>query len=206
MIKTLRLIPIVLSTSVLASLSAVAAPATYIFTGEIVGTLDGQSVAGALTLTVTGDTANVVDNGHLAQLTVGVVSTFELAGFSPFTVTVDSYVFDNRLFGKIGFGAQKAPPCCDIIQHELPVYGSYDLLSSLGPVDAVSNLSLGSWVDLPTSAGLFTVTTMDNNTFQAIVDSAPTVPEPGMLALLALAGVGAARASKRRHRAAPPMR
>jgi hypothetical protein len=39
---------------------------------------------------------------------------------------------------------------------------------------------------VPTSAGAFTVTRMTSNTFQAIIGA--EVPEPGLPALLALAG------------------
>ena len=160
---------------------------------------DGQAVDGALTRMVTGDKDDVTVNGNTSTLTAGVLSTFELAGLSPFTVTVDSYVFDARSFGKVGFGVQKPQPCCDIIQHQLPVYDSYDLLSSIGPINAPANLSLASWVEVPTTAGLFTVTSMTNNSFQAIIEDAPTVPEPSsiLLGFAALAILGASTRARR---------
>ena len=167
---------------------AVAAPVTYIFKGTIAGTLDGVSVQGALTLTVTGDTDDVtVQSGNQYRLEVPAnVPTFDLEGSGSFVITNDSYVFDNQALGVLGFGVLGLPvACCDIIQHRVgDTYENYDLKSSFGPLDAPSNPSLGDWIDVPTSAGPFTVTRMENNSFQAIVAS---VPEPGALALMLLA-------------------
>ena len=174
-----------------------AAPASYIFVGDIVGTLDGAAVSGLLTLTVAGDTDDVFTSGQAQFLSDSIVSTFDLAGVGSFTVSNPAYVFARPDLGFVGFGVQGLVSCCDIIQILSPVLVGYDLNDATGPVAGAPNPSLADWVGVPTSAGLFTVTSMVDNTFQAVIGTA-AVPEPAMPALLALAGAGAWTAGRRR--------
>lgn len=180
----------------LVSLGAHAAPATYRFTGDIVGTLDGAPVRGLLTLNVTGDTDTITNPGPAYRLDAVATSTFTLAGVGDFTVTNEAYVFARPDLGWAGFGVLGLANCCDIIQLSNPALAGYDLYTSFGPVGGPDNPSLGDWVDVPTTAGAFTVTAMTNNTFQAIVSAA--VPEPSLPALLMLAGALAWSSSRRR--------
>jgi MYXO-CTERM domain-containing protein len=170
-----------LAASLALASTAHAETASYVFRGDISGVLGGVAVSGPLTLTVIGNTDDVTDNGNTAMLDTGLVATFELPGFSPFTVTNPTYVFVNRTAPAVGFGVMNIPICCDIIQHRIATYAGYDLLSSVGPLAAPANPSLVDWVDVPTSAGLFTVGTMTNNVFEAQVGS--PVPEAPTWAL-----------------------
>ena len=80
------------------------------------------------------------------------------------------------------------PLCCDTIQHLEAPYATYDLQSSIGPIATSENLSIADWLDVPTTAGLFTITQMTDNTFQAIVGS--SVPEPSSAWMLISAAAG----------------
>lgn len=166
-----------------------AAPVTYLFAGDIAGTLGGTAVSGQLTLTVTGDTNDLT--GSVPQFLLNpAASTFALAGIGSFTVTNNSYVFARPDLGLVGFGVQGLVNCCDIIQISNAALAGYDLNDAIGPVLGPPNPSLFDWFNVPTTAGLFTVTSMTNNTFQAVI-GVSTVPEPATPALLALAGAGA---------------
>lgn len=187
--------------TLLLSAGAGATPATYRFTGDIIGTLNGVPVNGLLTLNFVGDTNDLVFPGPAQFLNTGV-ATFNLAAPGDFTVSTPSYVFSRPDLGFTGFGVPGLPTCCDIIQiHDSALLG-YDLNNPIGPILVASNPSLADFHDVPTSAGLFTVTVMRNATFEAIIGDDGTVPEPGLPSLLVLAG-GAAWFARRR--AQPPM-
>ena len=198
MIPILKNCLLAMSVTLLALTGARAMPATYLFAGDIVGTLDGAAVSGRLTLTVAGDTDDLYFSGPAQKLSDPIVSTFELAGVGSFTVSNPAYLFARPDAGIVGFGVEGLASCCDIIQILSPVFAGYDLSHAIGPVAGPPNPSLSDWVGVPTSAGLFTVTSMFDNTFQAVIGNA-TVPEPGMPPLLALAGAGAWMASRRRN-------
>jgi hypothetical protein len=174
------------TTMLLVCCAATAAPATYRFTGDIVGTLAGVPVSGLLTLDVTGDTNDITQPASAHILNSLGTSTFTLASVGSFTVSNEAYVFSRPDTGFVGFGVRDLVSCCDIIQIANPVFSGYDLRTALGPVGGPDNPSLADWVNVPTSAGAFTVTRMTSNTFQAIIGA--EVPEPGLPALLALAG------------------
>lgn len=186
----------VAATALLFSFGANAAPVTYLFRGDIVGTLNGVPVSGLLNLNVTGDTNNITHPSQSYFLETLGGATFDLASVGSFTVTNSAYVFARPDLGWVGFGVNGIPSCCDIIQIANPAaFTGYDLQDDIGPFGGPPNPSLADWFNVPTTAGLFTVTAMSNNTFQAIVG---TVPEPGLPALLALAGAAAWCASRRR--------
>jgi hypothetical protein len=186
-------------TLLMLALGAHAAPVNYRFTGDIAGTLNGSAVVGALDLNVSGDTDDITHPSQAYFLNTLGGAVFSLAGVGSFTVTNSAYVFARPDLGVVGFGVQGLTNCCDIIQILNPAFAGYDLHSDIGPLGIPGNPgnpSLADWVNVPTTAGLFTVTSMRNNTFQATVTSA--VPEPGMPALLVLAGVAAGFAGRRR--------
>lgn len=166
----------------LSGLSVFAAPVSYIFRADVAGVLGTTPVSGPFTLIAQGDTTSVALNGNAWSL-VPTSVTITIGGQDLTLNAPTTYVFDNVNSGKIGFGVNGLPVCCDIIQQVRPEYDSYNLQSSIGPLAAAANLSLVAFGQVPTSGGLLTITTMESNTFQAIV--AGEVPEPGAMALLA---------------------
>lgn len=198
-ILRLCLVVMTMAMSVLAPTGAAATPATYRFVGDIAGTLAGNGVSGQLTLEVTGDTDDLTVTGPAQRLDSGASgqATFDLPGIGSFTVTNAYYVFVRPDLGTAGFGVRDLVNCCDIIQiNNAGLLTGYDLNDAIGPVAGPDNPSLFDWFEVPTSAGLFTVTRMTNNTFEAIIGR--SVPEPGLPALLALAAAGALLTGRRR--------
>jgi hypothetical protein len=181
---------------------ATAAPATYIVTGTAIGTLDGNAFSGVLTVTISGDTADIVVSGGGTRHRNTVLSTvIDVPGFGAVSVTGPDYVFVNQNFDKFGYGVEGISPlCCDIIQFEDPAFDTYDLTTSLGPLAFPTNLSTQTWGNVPTSGGLLTVTSYIDNTASAVADAPVEVPETGALAVLACGLLGLACSRPRRRK------
>ncbi len=188
-------------TMLMLSFGTNASPVNYHFTGDIVGTLNGAAVSGVLNLNVTGDTDDITHPSQAYLLNTFGGAVFDLASVGSFTVTSSAYVFARPDLGVVGFGVQGIPSCCDIIQLLNAAFAGYDLSSDIGPLGNPVNPSLGDWISVPTTQGLFTVTSMRNNTFQATVSPTVSVPEPGLPALLVLAGAAAWFGGRRGNRA-----
>lgn len=178
---------------------AAAAPSSYIVTGTAVGTLGGTDFAGALTVTITGDTDDIVSNVAGTRHTNETIGTvIDIPGLGSFSVTGDDYLFVRQASDTIGYGVNGLPVCCDIIQFSGPAFDTYDLRTSLGPLAFPTDLSIAAWIDVPTSGGLLTLTSYIDNTFQAVVDAPAEVPEAGALAMLACGLIGFACSRPRR--------
>lgn len=103
-------------------------------------------------------------------------------------------VFVNQNIGGVGFGIGK-----DLFDFLEPSFFSYDLVSSFGQVGSTDIYALDAWFEIPTTAGLLTVSEVDSGTFSAELHSTP-VPEPGTVALVAI-GVAAVALGRKK---APP--
>ncbi len=151
MLKHLRTCCLVLAVTLWASFGASAAPPTYLFKGDIQGTLSGQAACGPLTLTVAANTNAVLPRAYGNHIGTKRVAVYELAG--------------------------------------------------IGPLDAPVNVSLSTWQVGSTTGGLFTISSLTENSSEARIGEG-SVPEPGSLALAGMAAGGALPAASQRQRTA----
>jgi len=177
-----------LSAIILFGMPARAVPITYIFAGVAAGTLGGTSFSGILTLTATGDTTDVTLSGSTYR-NDNVATVIDIPGLGSVSVTGPDYMFDNQGATKIGYGVTGIPNCCDIIQQVDPIFATYDLTTAQSLLPFGPDLSVGDWVDVPTSGGLLTLTRFDFNTFEAVLGAVP-VPETGGLAIFSCGLLG----------------
>ena len=135
--------------------------------------------------------------------------------FTPASVTITdsaatslaipgSYVFDDQSNQKVGFGVGQ-----DDIQFNDPSFATYDMKTSTGPFFEASDPSVADWVNMSTSKGSLTVTSLTDLTFTATLASSSSggtsssaVPLPSA-AGMSLVGLGlAAIIAYRRRRVA----
>jgi hypothetical protein len=146
--------------------------------------------AALLTLTGTGDTANITNLGggfFFNPLTV----SFSVAGKSG-TFTDPFRVFDDKGNLTAGFRDDNLG---DLLNTLDPAFVNYDLSTSIGPVTNISTFTSGT--PFPTSAGLLVLNLAGDATFTAVV-----TPLPDALPLFASGLVGLGLLGWRRKRKA----
>jgi hypothetical protein len=163
--------------------AAIAAPITYIFSGSSVsGTLNGTPFTNAqVTITATGDTSNVPDvadcgsNPTLpcnAPLTV----TFNIAGVGSGTITDSLLIFDNHTTTPVpGLGLERRSGGGDWLDIVHAQFGTYGLVTAIGPLTVAPLSTPGSFGAVATTAGNLTLTTTPG-TFQATGGGAGVSP------------------------------
>jgi hypothetical protein len=178
---------------------------TYVFAGTATGSLAGKSFSDvSFTVTAVADTASVpAPAAGIISFTPASVSITDSAS-SPLAIP-NSYVFDNQNFQGVGFGVGS-----DDIQFHDPSFATYDMKTSTGPFFEASDPSVADWVNMSTSKGSLTVTSLTDLTFAATLassssggTSSSSVPLPSAagLSLVGL-GLGAIIAYRRRRVAA----
>jgi hypothetical protein len=163
--------------------TAVAAPITFIYTGsgDYTAQLDGVPFSDAdFTIIATGDTDDrqAFSGGFFIE---HLTATISIAGVGTFDFITPTATFVNNSNAAAGFYRSSG----DLYDGSHPVFSTWDMLSSIGPVAAPWDLLQWTVAPVITDGGelVFSNARVDG-TFQAIV--ATQVPEPAPLALAAL--------------------
>lgn len=182
---------LLLAAAVVSSTIAVqASTIDFTISGTGSGSLNGQPfTAAAFSIASTADTSQIFVS------TLPVLSAMvTVPGFGSGTFTDPIDIFDNPRAG-YGMGGMIDTDVRDILDIDNPVFATYGMDTSLGPVSGTpdpangdpSGYIINSGSAFPTTAGVFSLTSVTAATFQATV-----VPEPATLALFgaALLGLG----------------
>jgi hypothetical protein len=170
---------------------AAAAQITYVFNGTASGTVSGKSFSDvSFSVTAVADTAGIpAPTAGLITITPGTLTVSNSA--SPQSVTVaNTFIFDNQNLQELGFGEGS-----DDIVFTDPSFATYTLKTSAGPLSEASDPSIANWVDMPTSRGDLTVTSLTDLTFTATLaasggtgpSAAVTLPSAAGMSLVGLA-------------------
>jgi hypothetical protein len=169
---------------------------TYTETATGSGSLGGTAFTDAMvTVTGTGDTANVTSSGGVFSNFITVTVTVAgIAGTATFTDSIR--VFDVPV--ATGAGFEDFTLMGDILGTiSSPPFDTYDLKSAVGPVTNTAD-SFGLNTAYPTTDGNFILNTIDNGT--TTFTATTGTPEPASLTLLGLGVAGVAGYACRRRR------
>jgi hypothetical protein len=178
---------------------ASAAQMTFVITGTASGTISSNSFSDVTyTVTATADTSDIpAPTAGLITFTPATLTITNSASSQSVTVA-NTYLYDNQNTDVVGFGVAE-----DDVQFSDPSFASYNMKTSTGPFFESSDPSIADWVDMPTSRGDLTVTSMTDLTFTATLASGGTssaaVPLPSAAGMslvgLALCAIAACRKS-----------
>lgn len=159
-----------------------AEPITYTDSAIATGTLGSNSFTNALvTITFTGNTANVTGGGGFFTNTVGTV-TVTVAGIGTATFTDSMDAFVNQTYSPPAAGISDLTQAGSVLDTLNAIFASYNLSTSIGPITGDSfirpDLTFGT-----TSGGL-NLRSAGNSTFTA---SIAAVPEPTSVVVFGMA-------------------
>jgi hypothetical protein len=191
--------------SVLCVANAKAVPITYTESATVSGTLTPVSgpvitfTDAQLTLTGTGDTANVIGGVFAPFFENAVTATFIVGGAGAGTFTNNIMVFSDQIAAAAGFFDRSLGRSGEtILRTTDAAFATYALATSIGPITGSSLFPSG--VSFATTAGGLIINSAGDATFTAVVT--PAVPLPSGLPLFATALVGLVLLGWRRKRKA----
>jgi hypothetical protein len=176
--------------AILAPLSAGPITVTISFTGT--GTVGASPFTNASVLiTGTGDTIANTGCGAGCFFMHPATTTIAIAGFSLASVTDSNTFGDNQ-----GAGSAYFSTTTDELIMPNVAFATYNLTTSLGPLNPAINPSNWATIGVHTNQGIINVSSASNATYQAVVSGGATAPEPGSVALM-LGGLAAIAAITR---------
>jgi len=182
----------------LAALPAMATPITFTVSDFANGVLNDTSFTALVTFTQVTDTTFIADcPGEIYPCAPNVANnTVTIAGLGTFTLTGDSYFFDNGInLAGITNAAGGA-----YLAAENSTFSSYGMTTAFGP--AADAVWPGSAVpNLATSGGSLSISAFGATaTFQAVVGSTTSTPEPSSLDMVLLGAIPLAAGLLRRRK------
>lgn len=161
-------------------------PITVTETATGSGSLDGTSFSSALvTLTLTGDTANVTSPGAgLFQLLGPVTVSVQGGGTDTFSDNMGAFVTQAG-----GGSIADNDISMAVLGTNNPGFSTYDLTTSIGPLSGTSYYNASHNFDV--AGGTFDISAAGDSTFTATVTST-AVPEPDTALLLGVGLMGLA--------------
>ena len=160
------------------------------------GSLGGSAFADrSISVSLTTDTASIVDAGGGDFQTGDVLATVAVEGIGGGTLT--GFAFLNQSTGIFGIqGLTDTFSFLDILDTKNPALATYDLMGPIGPI--TGSVLFGQGTHFPLSSGVFTLASISGDvTFQAVLSSS-TVPEPSSMVLGVIAGLSALGYSRHR--------
>ncbi len=173
-------------------LTAAAGPITFTESFTAAGTVNGNPFDANVTFSLSTDTTLITGGGGLFLTPDGVASV-TIQGVGAGTFTDPFHVFDNQNVSVAGFTDVNIE---DIVDLANPAFATYDLKSSIGPLDSTfffvdTGQALGS-----TLGTIVLLSTSGTPTFTATTSG--TTPEPGSLVLFGSGVVGLATVIRRK--------
>ena len=172
--------------------AALANTITYTESGVGTGSLGETSFTDApFTITLVADPAHVVTGPGGVLANPSGTATLSINGSPVATFTEQLAAFDAQADQTAGLGS--VPQMISVLGTTDPVFGTYGLTTSIGPIANTSSFNVGA--SFATDQGAFVLNSVGNATFTALA-----TPEPASLAMWALAAVALAGWKLRRQR------
>ena len=180
----------ILAAALLMPLAASAVPITYLYSGTASGSLGANAFTDAsFVITAQGDTSNVggwccsnLQNTH-ASASISIASL----GTVTFSAPTHTWIAEGCC---MGFGADQASNYLTLDNAPSLLGVGYGLATDIGPIAGDAGTH-GQFVNIGTSGGALTISSLGGVSFQAITSAVPEASASVLMAL-GLAGIGLA--------------